>query len=270
LQNTASNEYATVCGGTGDTASGYYSVVAGGQHNVASDYWSAVGGGALNYAGQRYATVAGGRADTVTDYYSFAANYSTKVAYQSSAAFTTSHATADNQVRAAAFSTGTLDIAMDHPDDPMNKILNQYGVASDEVMLIYSGSVVLAADGRGKAVLPDYFDDIARNPRIQLTGVGSADVVYVAEDVRGNSFVVGGKPGMKVYWTVNAERKDIHAEIARIKTPVVQEKTNGLQNHSIDDDAMIGIYDDLRQKNPELFRFKTEEGRQVNAQAKTP
>ena len=134
-------------------------------------------------------------------------------------------------------------------------------------MLMYSGSVILDANGKANVNLPDYFDDINRDPRIQLTGGGSPDVVYVAEKIKGNRFVIGGKPGMEVYWTVMAERKDIHAEIARIKTPVVQEKTGDLRGHSIDDDAMVGIYDGLKEKNPELFKFKTEEGRRVHEQA---
>jgi hypothetical protein len=121
--------------------------------------------------------------------------------------------------------------------------------------------------GRATVILPDYFDDINRNPRIQLTGVGSSDV-YVAEKISNNRFVAGGKPGIEVYWEVTAERKDIHAEIARIQTPVVQEKQGGLRGHSIDDDAMIGMYDGLHQKNPDLFKFKTEEGRGVHEQLK--
>ncbi|OGC43550.1 hypothetical protein A2Y85_07620 [candidate division WOR-3 bacterium RBG_13_43_14] len=269
--NTASTNYTTVGGGRNNTASNFSATVAGGYSNTASIDYATVAGGISNTASGFYATVAGGRADTAAANYSFATNYSTYVTsgHDNSAAFTTSHTTAANQVRAAAFSTGTMDFAMDHPANPMNKILNQYGVSSDEVMSVYRGSVVLDADGRARVDLPDYFDDINRNPMIQLTGVGSADVVYVAEDVRGNTFAIGGKPDMKVYWTVTAERTDIHAEIARVQTPVVQEKTGDLRGHSIDDDAMIGIYDGIKSKNPQLFVFKTADGQRVHEESKT-
>jgi hypothetical protein len=131
---------------------------------------------------------------------------------------------------------------------------------------MYSGAIVLDSDGRARVDLPDYFDKINRNPRIQLTGVGSADIVFVAEDVRGNSFIIGGKSGMKVYWTVVAERKDMHAEIARILTPIEQPKTGDLIGHSLDDDALISIYDLLEKEIPGFFHFKTTEGQRVHNQ----
>jgi hypothetical protein len=283
LADTANGQYSCVGGGWGNNASGYAATVTGGWHNSASDQNATVGGGGFNTASNPYTTVAGGAsncasgqdatvgggyADTASATLSFAANTSTRADHMYSAAFTTSHTIGASQVRAAAFSTGTLEFAMDHPDDPLNKILNQYAISSDELASQYSGSVMLDANGRATVNLPDYFDKINRDPRIQLTGVGSPDVVYVAEDVRANSFVIGGKPGMKVYWEVTGERTDIHAEIARIQTPVVQEKTGHLLNHSIDDDAMIGIYDQIKQKNPGLFTFKTEEGRRVHEQLK--
>jgi len=157
---------------------------------------------------------------------------------------------------------------MDHPNNPMKEILNQYAVGSDDPVLIYNGTAYITENRRVEVNLPDYFDKITRNPRIQLTGVGSPEVVFVAEDVQSNRFVIGGKPGMKVYWTVTAERKDINAEIARIQTPVEQPKTGDLINHSLDDDALIGIYDGLNAKKPGMFAFKTEEGRNVHEQFK--
>lgn len=283
ISNTASHEYATVGGGKYNTASGWYATVAGGALNTASSnyatvgggmyntasWYATVGGGMWNIASGDHATVAGGYEDTAAAYCSFATNYSTKVnaSDTNSAAFTTSHTITDNQVRAAAFSTGTLVFTMDHPSDPMNKILNQHAIGSSEAMLIYSGSIVLDANGRATVDLPDYFDDINKNPRIQLTGVGTSDV-YVAEDITGNSFIVGGKPNTKVYWEVTGERTDIHAEIARIQTPVEQQKTGDLVGHSLDDDALIGIYDGLRQKKQGYFKFRTEEGRRVHEQTK--
>jgi hypothetical protein len=296
--NIASSAWATVSGGGGNTASGYWTTVGGGAYNTAygpaaivgggynneamDDYtaicggsdniawgnYATVGGGFSNAAWNHYATVAGGYADTAAAEYSFSTNYSTNVigGHNNSAAFTTSHTTAANQVRAAAFSTGTLVFTMDHPSDPMNKILNQHAVGSPIAMLIYCGSIVLDAKGSAVVYLPDYFSDINMNPLIQLTGIGSSDV-YVAEEVTGNRFVIAGKPYTKVYWQVTGERKDIHAEIARIQTPVVQQKTGALIGHSLDDDALIGIYDDLQHKQPGHFIFRTDEGRRAHMQS---
>jgi hypothetical protein len=159
-----------------------------------------------------------------------------------------------------------MAFTLDHPSDPMNKILNQYAVGSSEMMFMYNGTAYIGANSRIEVLLPDYFDKINCNPRIQLTGVGTSDV-YVAEDISENRFTIGGKPGTKVYWTVTAERKDMHAEIARILTPVEQPKTGDLIGHSLDDDALIGIYDRLESKRPGVFRFRTAEGRRVHEES---
>lgn len=267
--NLALDSHSFIGGGYGNTASSSHATVAGGAQNRAANTYASVGGGWSNRAASWCGTVAGGNADTVNANYGFATNYSTRVGsgHTNSAAFTTSHTTASNQVRAAAFSTGTLAFTMDHPTQPMDKILNQYAVGSSELMLMYSGTVFLDDDGRADVALPEYFDEINRNPRIQLTGVGTSDV-FVAEKIVGNHFAVGGKPGTEVYWTVVAERKDPHAEVARVLTPVEQLKTDELVNHSIDDDVLIGIYDKLvRLGHGDKFAFKTGESRRVHEQS---
>jgi len=251
----------------GDESTDTAAVVAGGWTNSALGKYSFVGGGSQNTASSSYATVGGGYADTVIGYAGFATNYSTKVqsGHSYSAAFTTSHTTAASQVRAANFSTGTLVFTMDHPSDPMNKILNQYAVGSSEPVFVYNGTAYIKDNGRVEVKLPDYFDKINKNPRIQLTGIGTYEI-FVAEDIIGNRFTIGGKPGTKVYWTVTAERKDVHARIAKILTPVEQPKTDHLIGHSLDDDAMIGIYDRIKTQGD--FQWRTEEGRRVHNESK--
>jgi hypothetical protein len=241
--NTASHEYATVISGLNNRTYARYATVGGGTNNRANAQYTTVNSGDQNTASGDYATIAGGYADTVAAYAGFSTNYSTKVnaSDTNSAAFTTSHTIAPNQVRAAAFSTGSLVFSMDHPIDPLEKVLNQYAVGSSEPVLLYNGNAFIEENGRVEVFLPDYFDKINKNPRIQLTGVGSSDIVYVVEEVKGNSFIIGGKPGMKVYWTVTAERKDAHAEIARIQTPIEQLKTDDLIGHSLDHNASIGL-----------------------------
>jgi len=270
FSDTANSAWSVICGGFGNSSTtAAYGVVAGGRYNHVSNTYATVGGGGYNSVDGIAGSIPGGVDDTVSGIYGFAAGYHSKAisSWANSAAFTGSHTTGTEQVRAAAFSTGAVDFAMDHPDDPMNKILNQYGVGSNEMMLIYRGSVVLDGNGRAVVSLPDYFDDINQNPMVQLTGVGTYEV-FVAEDVKGNSFKVGGKPNTKVYWTVTAERKDIQARIAYVKTPVVQEKIGSLRGHSLDDDALICIYDGLQQDYPGQFTFRTEEGRRVHEQSK--
>jgi hypothetical protein len=96
---------------------------------------------------------------------------------------------------------------------------------------------------------------------VQLTGVGSYEV-YVAENVTGNRFVIGGKPGTEVYWTVTGERKDESAELARIFTPVEQQKTGDLVGHSLDDDGLAGYMAQLEKLGlGSRFSFRTAEGR---------
>jgi hypothetical protein len=287
--NTAGDSFvdtaAVVAGGYNNSALGYFSFVGGGKNNYAGTAtpgsvvcggmdnsmtysgWAVIGGGRYNHCYAAHATIPGGEYDTVDASWGFATNYRSKATHISSAAFTGSHTTGTNQVRAQSFSTGTLVFTMDYPKDPMNKILNQYAVGSSEAMLMYDGAVILDANGRAVVNLPDYFDDINRNPRIQLTGIGTYEV-YVAEKIKGNAFVIGGKPNTEVYWQVTAERRDLHAEIARLRTPVVQEKTGDLRGHSLDDDALIGISETERLSDPELFRFKTEEGRGVHEHLK--
>jgi hypothetical protein len=136
-------------------------------------------------------------------------------------------------------------------------------MGSSELVMFYRGAATIGSDGRVQVQLPNYFDAYTRNPMVQLTGVGTPDVVYVAEDVTGNQFVIGGKPGTKVYWTVTGERKDVQAEIARILTPTEQPKTGVLRDVMVDDDALVGTMQTLEQMGKAgEFSFRTAAGRQ--------
>ena len=265
--NTASGGWAFVGGGAHNTASSYstgYSVVGGGQNNTASADWTTVGGGLSNTANGNWATVGGGQGDTATGLSSFAVGDHSRVlsGHDYSAAFTGSATIASNQVRAQAFSTGSCVFTSDHPLDPHGKLLNQYAMGSSEMVMFYRGAATIGGAGRVQVHLPDYFDAYTRNPMVQLTGVGTSDV-YVAEKVAGNQFVIGGKPGTEVYWTVTGERKDAQAEIARILTPVEQPKTGALRGVMVDDDALVGTMRTLEQMGKAgEFSFRTAAGRQ--------
>ena len=95
-----------------------------------------------------------------------------------------------------------------------------------------------------------------------MTGVGTSDV-YVADDISGNHFTIGGKSDTKVYWTVTGERKDQTVEIGKILTPVEMPKTGDLAGRSLDDEGLVGTLDQLKRMGyAGKFTFKTARGRQ--------
>jgi hypothetical protein len=263
LSNTASSYYAVVGGGVGNTASGNAATVGGGWYNTAPGYFATVAGGYGNTASSYYATVSGGYADTAAANHSFAVGYHSVVptGYLNSAAFNGQTATASNQLRCGTLSKAGGTFTIDHPLDPYNKILNHYFVEGPEMLNLYRGSVILDANGRAEVKLPEYFSALNRNPHIQLTGVGTSDV-YVLEDIKGNTFVIGGKPKTKVYWQVTGERADVSAEAIRRLMPVEQLKTGALSGRMLDDEFLSGCMEQLeREGKAQGINFRTNEGR---------
>jgi hypothetical protein len=205
--------------------------------------------------------VASGLADTSSGDYSFSVGNQSMASHDNSAAFNGQATTASGQTRVGTLSKAAGTFTIDHPLDPTNKILNHYFIESPEMVLIYRGAAHIGADGRTEVHLPDYFDALNQNPMVQLTGVGTSDV-YVADEVKGNSFVIGGKPGTKVYWTVTGERKDPSAEITRILMPVEQPKEGELAGRSLDDDYLATTMSQLEQMGQAgRFSFRTQRGR---------
>jgi len=120
--------------------------------------------------------------------------------------------------------TGLKLFQIDHPLDPANKYLNHYCAEGPEPILIYRGNVVLDNNGEARVELPTYFEIINRDFHYQLTCVGTFAPVYVAEEIVNNGFMIaGGKPGMKVSWTVTGRRNDLSAQ--RSGVPVEVEKS---------------------------------------------
>ncbi|MEO0099746.1 MAG: hypothetical protein ABIL04_02000 [candidate division WOR-3 bacterium] len=262
-QNLAPRVYATIGGGSENFANGPYATIGGGWKNWATGDLATIGGGYGNMASIDYATVAGGYCDTSAGPSSFTTNSHSVVyfIYGNSAAFNGQAATASNQLRCGTLSKAGGSFTIDHPLDPYNKILNHYFIEGPEMLNIYRGSVVLDASGRAEVRLPDYFSALNRNPHIQLTGVGSSDV-YVAEDIKGNVFVIGGKPRTKVYWLVTGERQDISAEAIRRLMPVEQPKIGELKGRMLDDDFLVGCMEQLeREGKASGIDFRTAAGR---------
>jgi len=268
--NYASDTSATVAGGRADTASSRYATVGGGYSNLASGRYSTIAGGNDNTASGYAATVAGGSGCSALGNYSFAAGFNSIVeaSYSNSAAFNGQTATASDQLRCGTLSKAGGSFTIDHPVDPYNKILNHYFIEGPEMRNLYDGEVILDESGLATVHLPDYFNTLNRKPRIQLTGVGTSDV-YVAEDIKGNTFVIGGKPGTKVYWQVTGERADISAEAIRRMMPVEQPKTGGLAGRMLDDEFLSGCMEQLeREGKAQGLNFRTPEGRRRYEQMK--
>lgn len=124
---------------------------------------------------------------------------------------------------------------IDHPLDPENKYLSHSFVESPDMMNIYNGIVILDKAGTATVKLPDYFEALNQDFRYQLTCIGRSAGVYVADEIRSNSFrIAGGKPGLKVSWQVTGIRHDAYANKHRIV--VEEEKPAGQRGHLLNPD----------------------------------
>jgi hypothetical protein len=124
----------------------------------------------------------------------------------------------------AASFTGSVDVTgdftataksfvIDHPLDPAGKYLAHVSVESSEQANLYSGNVVLDDNGEAVVSLPAWAEAINEDFRYQLTCVGRAAPVYVADEVAGNEFrIAGGVAGLKVSWQLTGIRKDAWAK----------------------------------------------------------
>lgn len=105
--------------------------------------------------------------------------------------------------------TGTKNFYIEHPLEP-GRVLVHAAVESSEVLNVYSGNVLLDAEGAATVELPAWFEAINADVRYQLTPVGAAAPgLHVAEEVAGNRFrIAGGPAGLKVSWQLTAVRSD--------------------------------------------------------------
>ena len=88
---------------------------------------------------------------------------------------------------------------------------------------IYDGVAVLDENGEATVTLPDWFEALNQDFRYQLTCIGGYAPVYVAGEISGNHFRIGGgRPALKVSWQVTGVRHDAYANEHRI--PVEAEK----------------------------------------------
>ncbi len=119
--------------------------------------------------------------------------------------------------------TGTLfkgggAFRIDHPLDPENKYLSHSFVESPDMKNIYDGVAIFDEAGEALVTLPDWFEALNEDFRYQLTPMGAAFVPYVADEIAGNQFKIGGGiPGRKVSWQVTGIRHDAFANAHRIQ-----------------------------------------------------
>ncbi len=124
--------------------------------------------------------------------------------------------------------TGVKTFIIDHPSDPENKNLRHFSAESNEVLNIYRGNAVFDANGEAIIELPDYYDAINKNPSYNLTPVGGYAQLYVKEEISEGKFIIGGgTQGLKVSWTIYAERNDAYLQQHPEKRAVEVEKREG-------------------------------------------
>jgi hypothetical protein len=118
------------------------------------------------------------------------------------------------------FVTGSLsgglavDVQIDHPRDPEGKYLKYSCIASNERLVIYSGTVQTDARGEASVTLPSYFQETVVNYRYQLTIVGGEFAQSrISREIDGNRFSIQtDKPDIKVSWQVTGDRSDAFAK----------------------------------------------------------
>ncbi|NOZ61072.1 MAG: hypothetical protein GXO74_05280 [Calditrichaeota bacterium] len=126
-----------------------------------------------------------------------------------------------------SFSASSKSFAIDHPLDPANEYLYHYSIESNERYNVYSGNVVLDANGGATVKLSQWFQALNKDFRYQLTCIGGFAQVYIADEIQNNTFkIAGGKPGMKISWQVTGIRNDAYAK----KHPAqVEKEKQGLE-----------------------------------------
>ena len=110
---------------------------------------------------------------------------------------------------------------IDHPLDPCNQVLRHFSAEGPQALVVYSGTATLNDQGEVDVALPDYFDALSRNPRVQLTARSGSMPGLFAPTFAGTAFVIkGGLAGGTVDWQVTAERDDPKARLERVVRPV--------------------------------------------------
>jgi hypothetical protein len=120
-------------------------------------------------------------------------------------------------------SKGAGTFKIDHPQDPENKFLYHSFVESPDMMNVYNGNITTDENGNAIVALPDYFENLNKDFRYQLTVLGEFAQAIVAKKVKNNQFVIKtDKPKIEVSWQVTGIRKDPFAEKNRVAPEVLK------------------------------------------------
>ncbi len=123
-----------------------------------------------------------------------------------------------------SLSKGSGTFKIDHPLDPENKYLYHSFVESPDMMNIYNGNTMTDTNGNAIVKLPDYFNALNKDFRYQLTVIGTFSQAIVAEEIKGNTFMIKtDKPNVKVSWQVTGVRQDKYANAHRVIPEVEKE-----------------------------------------------
>lgn len=106
--------------------------------------------------------------------------------------------------------SGTKSFQMDHPLQPETHYLSHFCTEGPDPYNAYSGNIATDAQGLAVVQMPEYFEDINRDFRYQLTCIGQFAQAIVAEEVKNNRFTIKTDvPNVKVSWRVEAVRNDL-------------------------------------------------------------
>ena len=131
---------------------------------------------------------------------------------------------------------GVKLFTMDHPLDPENKTLMHAAAESNEVINFYSGNITTDASGKAVVQLPDYFEAINKDPRYQLTVIGSFAQAIISKKVSNNQFEIATSlPNIEVSWEVKGVRND--ARMQKHPFAAVQEKAASEKGKYLDPEA---------------------------------
>ncbi len=117
---------------------------------------------------------------------------------------------------------------IDHPLDPLNKLLRHNFVESPENLCLYRGKLLLDANGTGEVTMPDYFAALTKeeSATVTLSAIGTTPFpISYAWNERHTGFSIFGVAHAEVSYLVLADRDD--PVIRRLTQPVEEEKGTG-------------------------------------------
>lgn len=117
---------------------------------------------------------------------------------------------------------GSGAFVIDHPLDPLNKLLFHSFVESPDVKNIYDGIATLNGNGEATIELPWYYTELNERSRFLVTPIGEPmPHLYLKRGVWANEFkIAGGAPNGEVSWQVTGIRHDPFIEKYPIEVEV--------------------------------------------------